>query len=337
MRFGKEDLKYVGLLFVGLAIIVGCLLLAGAGPLNAAESLYRGTLGRADAIGGTLRETTPLLIGGAAVYLALQGGLFNIGAEGQLTVGALSATWVALNVPGIGGICLALLAAAAAGLLWALPAGLIKAYRNGHEVITTIMLNNVAIFITTAIVAGPLRDRSQQSPTTSVLAPSSRLPLLCRSAGLEIGSGILFGLVAVALIGWWLFQTVPGYELRALGRNLRAAKLAGISVISGIVTCMAASGAIAGVGGAVQALGYEGRFYANFSPGYGFTALGVGLLAGRNPLSLIPAALFFGILSRGTATLQILGVPVGLSSIILGVVIAIFAAVRYRAASAVAA
>ena len=317
----------------GLGLILGALYLAKVSPLEAARTLFQGTLGSASAFSGTLRETSPLLIAGIAVFIALRAGLFNIGAEGQLVVGALTSAALGLRFPGPVGLILGMIGAAIVGALWALPAGLIKAYRGGHEVITTIMLNSVAVFVTNAIVAGPLRDTSQESPTTRMLSDQTRLPWLFKSPALEISSGVLLGLVLLIAFASWLKSYVSGYELRAVGANRRAATLAGIATKKTIVWSMTASGAVAGLAGGVQVMGYTGRFYSDFSPGFGFNALGVALLAGGSALAILPAAFFFGMLAKGSAALQILGVPKGTSFMVLGVLITVFAAVRYRKAS----
>ncbi|MCA1997449.1 MAG: ABC transporter permease [Armatimonadetes bacterium] len=315
---------------VALLLVVGALVLSGVPPMEALAELARGAFGSKSAWAGTLRETTPLLLAGLAVFLALRAGLFNIGVEGQLVVGAMASVAVCLAVPGVAGVVLGTLAGVAAGALWALPAGLIKAYRNGHEVITTIMLNGVANFLSTALVAGPLKDPSQQSPTTRLLDASTRLPDVYAAPPFRVNLGLVVGLLLIAATAWWLRRTVAGFELRATGANLRAAEFAGVPVRRVMLWSMVASGAIGGLAGAVQALAYEGRFYAGFSPGYGFDSLGVAILAGASPFGLLPSALAFGALAKGSTSIQILGVPKGLSYVILGLLIVVFAVVRYR-------
>lgn len=317
-------------LIVGaIALVVVALLAAGANPVETLMNMLRGSLGTPNAISGTIRETTPLLIAGLAVFLALQAGLFNIGVEGQLLVGALASTVVAVRIPGIGGMILGALAGMVAGALWALPAGLIKAYRNGHEVITTIMLNNVAGFLTAYLVAGPFRDPSEGSPTTVELAKSTELPNLIQ-APITVNLAIPLGLLLAGLLWWWLKRTVAGYELQAVGASPTAARFAGVNAPRVIVGAMVASGAIGGLAGAIQVLAYEHRFYQDFSPGYGFDALGVALLAGNSAMGVIPAALLFGLLAKGGVSLAIAGIPKGITTVVLGLVILIAAAIRYR-------
>lgn len=324
----KAKVFWLALGAVGLLILA--VLSTGVSPQEAGARLIEGSLGSKAAIAGTLREFTPLLIAGIAVFLALKAGLFNIGVEGQLVMGAISAAFVALRVPGPAGMVLAIVAGCVMGALWALPAGLIKAYRGGHEVITTIMLNNVAGFLTAALVAGPLKAPGQESTTTATLPAASMLPSLYDAPPLKVSLALLVGLLLLVALWHWLRRSTAGFELGLVGANPRAASLAGIDTPRAIVWAMAASGAIGGLAGAVQVLAYEGRFYSGFSPGYGFDALGVALLAGGSALSIIPSALLFGVLAKGGTSIQILGVPKGITYVILGLLILIFASVRYR-------
>jgi ABC-type uncharacterized transport system permease subunit len=310
------------------ATLSAAFLAAGLDPVHAVVTLLQGSLGRPSAISGTLRETTPLLIAGIAVFLALRAGLFNIGVEGQLVVGAAASAYVALAIPGIVGLFLGVLAGVVGGALWALPAGWIRAYRNGHEVITTIMLNNVAALMTGWMLAGPMRATGQDSTTTASV--STRVPNLLTDAPITVNSALLLGIAIAVALYFWLSRTVIGYELQAVGANSTAAKFAGIDPKKVMVGAMTASGGLAGFAGAMQVLAYEGRFYSGFSPGYGFDALGVALLSGGNALGLLPSSLLFGVLAKGGTALQIDGVPKGITTVVLGFLIVIAAALRYR-------
>ena len=318
-----------------LLILAGALAVSHVGPGVALAALLKGSLGTAPGITQSLANTVPLLIAGVAVLLGLRAGLFNIGAEGQFLVGALACTVVALRVPGFGGILLGALAAVVAGALWALPAGAIRAYRGGHEVITTIMLNNVAALLTDYLVAGPLRAPGGDTTTRS-LADGTRLPNVVHAGAFSINVALFVAVALVGAIAWWLRRTVAGYELRAVGANAVAARFAGIDPKRTIVRAMLASGAIAGFAGAVQALAYEGRFYPGFAAGNGFNALGVALLAGEATLALIPAAFLFGALDKGALALQIEGVPKGITTVVLAMLILIAAALRSRGVRKVA-
>jgi simple sugar transport system permease protein len=222
------------------------------------------------------------------------------------------------------------------GAAWALPAGLIRAYRNGHEVITTIMLNSVAVYLTGYLVEGPLKSKTLEEPSTDTLSAATRLPNLYSAGNFQLSAGLLIGIVATAAIAVWLQRTISGYELQAVGANATAARFAGVDPKRVVVRSMLLSGAIAGLAGAVQVLAYEGRFYVGFSPGYGFDALGVALLAGNSALGVIPAGLLFGVLTKGGVALQVDNVPKGITTVILGLLILIAAAVRYRGVKTVA-
>lgn len=310
--------------------MVLALTIAGVAPLPALGSMFSEALTTPAGWRDTLKEATPLLFLGAAVFLGLRAGLFNIGADGQFVMGAMAAAWVALNVPGIAGILLAIVAATVAGALWAIPAGLIKAYRNGHEVITTIMLNNIAYIFTAWAANGFLKDKTEQAPTTAYLTDASILPVIYKAGPFRVNIALVLAIVVVIALAYWFKKTVAGYELEATGSNPSAAKFAGVNVTKVIWRAMATSGAIAGLAGAVQVLAYEKRFYAGFSPGYGFDALGVALLAGGSPLALLGTGFLFGVISKGTTALGLTGVPKGLSGILLGVIVIVFAAYRYR-------
>jgi ABC-type uncharacterized transport system permease subunit len=322
-------IRVVVAILVALGLICGALYLADLSPVQVAQSLYKGAFGSPAAISGTLKETTPLLLAGLAVFVALRAGLFNIGVEGQLLVGALACTYTTFQVPGEAALPAGIAAGVLGGLLWALPAAWIRAYRGGHEVITTIMLNSVAAFLTTALVAGPLKARGQQSPTTAAIYERLMLPMLNVSP-VQVNVGLVVGLGLCALVAFWFSRMVAGYELRLAGANPTAAEMAGVSVRSKLMRAMSTSGAIAGLAGAVQVLAFEGRFYEGMSPGYGFDALGVALLAGNSALGVIPSALLFGALAKGATAIQVLGVPKGITTALLGLAILIAAIARAR-------
>ena len=225
---------------------------------------------------------------------------------------------------------LGLIAGIAAGGLWAFPAGWIKAYRGGHEVITTIMLNNIAVLLARALVAGPLRDPANESPTTATLPTSSMLPPLWQSGPLKVNPALILGLVVVGVFSWWLARTVKGYELGLVGANPTAAKAAGVRTERVSVAAMCTSGALAGLAGSVQVLAYQGRFADGLFMNYGFDSLGVALLAGSSPWGLIPAAAMFGALNQGSTAMTLIGVPRGITGVLLGLLIVVFAALRYR-------
>lgn len=331
----KRSIAIATLSLCGLTLLVVAILATGAQPMDAVQALLKGSLGSPKAISDTLREATPLLIAGIAVYLALRAGLFNIGVEGQFTVGACSTAVVALKFPGAVGLVLGCMAGMLAGAVWAYPAGWIRAYRGGHEVITTIMLNNVAALLTTALVAGPIKDPTQEGTTTANIADATKLSHLYSSGPWTINFGLVIGILGAMALGWWLRKTVSGYELRAVGANPTAAATAGIDAKRVMLGAMVASGAIGGLAGAIQVLAFQHRFYAGISSGYGFDALGVALLAGPAAIGLLPGAFLFGLLAKGSTQLQFMNIPKGITGVVLGVLIVIAAAIRYRKSKAV--
>lgn len=332
--------RIVALVAGAAALVVGILILGGFPAGKILLGMADGAFGNADKIGKTLKEMTPLLIAGVAVFIGLRAGLFNIGIEGQFMMGAMVCAVIALRLPGGFGMFLGILGGAVAGALWAYPAALIKAYRNGHEVITTIMLNNIAAHLTTALVSGPIKDPTQQGTTTAsiprlmpnVIGPSNAPDAVVTPTSVPaVNLSLVLGVLMVGVVWVWLRKRVSGYEHEAVGANPKAATLAGIATKRVLVKAMLMSGGVGGIAGALQVLAFEGRFYKDFSQGYGFDSLGVALLAGGNPFGLIPAALVFGAIKKGAATIGVLhGVPKGISLFILGLTIVVFAAIRYR-------
>jgi simple sugar transport system permease protein len=296
----------VPVLAVVVALLIGAVIIAisGVDPLKAYGALLRGGLGNARAIGRTLEKATPLIFGGLAVSLAFKGGLFNIGAQGQLLFGAITAAFVGFTIKGLPAavhLPLALLVGAATGALWGAIPGALKAYTGAHEVITTILLNFVAINMTDFLADGPWKDRS---PGNIV----ARTPAVEKSAELPAIGSVPLGIVLavlVAILVWWLIgRTTLGFELRTVGQNPSAAKYAGMSVPRVTVLALVASGFLAGLGGAVETLGVVGRFQPGFNSGLGFTAITIALLARTHALGVIPAALLIGTMLAGASRMQ---------------------------------
>jgi len=306
-----------------LAIALGSLviLLARGSPIAAYGALLQGALGSVQGFSETLTQTTLFIFAGLSVALAFRAGLFNIGAEGQLVVGALCAAVVGthvhvakpLEVP----ICFA--AGALGGAFWGFIAGFLRARFGASEVITTIMLNYIAYLSVNYLVAGPLRG-SPLAPETATIDTAAMLnPII---PGTRLTAAFPFAIVVAVAAWWWLKRTVSGFELRTVGRSERVARYAGMSVQAIIVKTMMLSGALAGIGGACEVMGLLHRFNAQLSPGYGFTSIAVALLAQSNPLGVIASAFFFAVLANGALSMQALAlVPKDLVSIIEGLII----------------
>lgn len=289
-----------------LALLLGSffLLLNGYSPIDAYENILVGAFGGKYAIAETLLKTTPLIFTGLAVSVAFQAGLFNIGAEGQLLIGALAAAMVGAQnwpLPPLIYPLLALAAGFIAGGLWGGIAGIIKARFGAHEVIVTIMLNYIAALLTSYLVTYPWKAEGMV-PQTNPVVQNATLPHLLR--GSQLSAGFFLALIATVIVTWIVRKTVVGYEMRAIGFNPSASHTAGIRTLSIGTLAIALGGALAGVGGGVEVLGVHGRFIQGFSPGFGFDGIAVSVLANNNP-SLVPlTALLFGVLRAGGAYLE---------------------------------
>jgi general nucleoside transport system permease protein len=287
-------------------------------------------------IGDALVRATPLIIAGLAVALAFRGGVFNIGAEGQLLVGAVAATAVTLaSAESLGrfSVFLALIAGGLAGAAWAWIAAELKRRFHVLEIISTIMLNFVAIHLVSFLVRGPLQEPTRIYPQTPTFPSAGRLPVIIPGTRLHLGFAL-----AIVLAGllWWMFtRTAFGFRIRATGASPAAARVAGLidtDRTSLVVFLM--SGALAGIAGSVEVSGVTFALYENLSPGYGYTAIAVALIAGLNPLGLIASGIFFGVLETGASALQReFAVPSSLASVIEATLIIgalTFAALRGR-------
>lgn len=289
---------------VALALLIGAviLLIYGANPLDAYSALFKGALSNARALGRTLEKATPLILGGLAVAFAFKGGLFNIGGQGQLLIGAIVAAGIGFGIEGLPFLLhmpLALLGGAVAGALYGSIAGALKAYTGAHEVITTIMLNFIAINITDYLANGPWKD------TTGIEA---RTPRILETAAIprweEIPLGFFIA-VLFAFVTWYLlYRTILGFEIRTVGLNANAAHYAGMRVIRLIVLTMFISGFLAGLGGAIETQGVVGRYQPGFNVGLGFDGITIALLARTHPLGVIPAALLIGGMDAGANQMQ---------------------------------
>ena len=321
----------VPLLAIFSALLIGALIIlaTGASVTRAYSGLFNGALGTPQAIANTLVETTPYILGGLAVALGFKGGLFNIGVEGQIIMGSLFSAVVGFAVTGLPGIIhapLALLAGVIGGALWGAIPGFLRAKTGAHEVITTIMLNYVAIRLVDYLIKGPFRDTSSSAPRTPFIQPSAELPYLF-GADYRLNFGLLIAL-AMALFIWWLLnKTTIGFEIRTVGANPDAAQYAGMSVTRNVMLTMAVSGGLAGMAGAVTILGLEHNYKAAFTGGYGFHSIAIALLAGSNPIGIIPAAIFWGALRNGAGLMQLQsGISINLINIVQALVIVFIAA-----------
>jgi ABC-type uncharacterized transport system permease subunit len=272
--------------------------------------------------------STPYIFAGLAVALGFRGGLFNIGAEGQLFVGGLASVYVGYVIDGLPWVIhlpLALLAGILAGAVWGAVPGLLKARTGAHEVINTIMMNYIAFRLTDHLLQGPMA-RPDGLPITREINRSAYLPaLLPRPVRLHVG--FFLALAIAALAYWFLWKTTLGLEIRMVGANPRGARYAGIRITTNIVLTMALSGALAGLAGANQVLGVDHRMVRAFSTGYGFDSIALALLGNSHPLGVVLASLLFGFLRGGSARMQsVAGVPVEIIRVVQAMVIIFVAA-----------
>jgi simple sugar transport system permease protein len=324
------------LLVQGLAVLtalaLGALLIwaTGGDPILAYRGLWEGSLGRPDSVSETVVWAVPYILAGLAVGLAFRGGLFNIGAEGQLSVGALAAAWVGFGVQGVPWpvhLVVALLVGVAAGALWAGLAGWLKARTGAHEVITTIMLNYVALNL-----LGWLLSVSwfQAPPFSQAISrnvkDTARLPHLL-GGDLRVHFGLLLALAAAAGTAWLLDRSTLGFRLRAVGANPNAARTAGMKVEPSYTTVMLLAGGLAGLAGVSQILGTNNAVTQTVDAGYGFDGITVALLGRATPWGTVLAALLFGALRAGSLSMQArTGVPVDLVTVLQALIVLFIAA-----------
>ncbi len=257
-------------------------------------------------IADALVRATPLILAGLAVALAFRGGVFNIGAEGQLLAGAVAGTTVSLLAPpalGYFTIVLGLVAAALAGAFWAAIAAELKRRFNVLEIISTIMLNFVAIHLVSYLVRGPLQEPTRIYPQTVTLVESARLPVIIPGTRLHLG--FILAIAAAVMLAWFFRKSAAGFRIRAVGASPRAAWSSGrIDVTKTSYSVFIMSGALAGFAGGVEISGVTYALYENLSPGYGYTAIAVALIAGLNPLGVILSGMFFAALETTAIALQ---------------------------------
>jgi simple sugar transport system permease protein len=314
-----------------LSLLIGAviMILTGDNPITAYAALIRGAVGSPTAIGRTILTATPLVFTGLAVAIAFRAGLFNIGGEGQLYIGAITAAWLGVALGGLGplAIVIALLGAALTGMLWGAIPGVLKAYRGAHEVITTIMLNYVAINLVTYLALNPLRTEGLV-PGTDLIPPAARIPFI----GLGLGRanyGFLLALVAAVVAYLLLWRTKRGFELRAVGLSPGAARYAGMGIGVNTVLALAIGGAFAALGGAVEVLGVYGKMSIPFVQNLGFTGIGVALLGRNHPAGVVLGALLFGGLSAGAQEMQFsTEVPLQLATVLGAVILLLVTATK---------
>jgi len=317
----------VPLLAVILSFIVGGLfiLIIGKNPLEVYAALFSGTLGSPYGIGQLLFKSTPLIFTGLSVALCFQAGLFNIGAEGQLQLGAFLTAIVGMKtfgVPALLEIPLLLTAGMIGGGLWGFIPGYLKAKFGAHEVINTIMLNFIAAALVSYFVTNVFNVPA--TVHTPPISPQGRLPrfdtFIPAMAGSPVNFSLIVAFIAALLLWYYIWHTRYGYEVRVVGLNVKAAEYGGINVPKNIVLSMTFGGALAGLAGSNFVMGYKYYFEEGFSVGTGFMGIAVALLGNNHPLGVIFSALLFGMLDYGGLVINTM-VPKELVIILQAVVI----------------
>jgi ABC-type uncharacterized transport system permease subunit len=325
------------------AVVLGGIIIAlvKGNPFLAYYGLIQGSFGSAKALSETAVWATPYIFAGLAVALAFKGGLFNIGAEGQLAVGAVFSAligyalpvWLGRDIPTIIHLPLAIIVGMGMGAFWAAIVGFLKAYTGGHEVINTIMMNYIALNTISFLLNGPMKDENplNVSARTPLIAESARMPVIIE--GLRVHWGFILALLVAYLVWWMLNKTTLGFEIRTVGLNPDAAKYAGINVKRTIILTMALSGMLAGLAGTIEVTGLNYRHELGFSIGYGFDAIAIALLGRSHPLGVILSAILFAAMRNGATRMQFLTqMPVDLISMIQALILLFVAAdaiIRY--------
>ncbi len=302
------------LIAITAALLVGAglILLAGANPIAAYTALFQESLSTYFGFGNTLTKMTPLLLTSLGVLVALRAGQFNIGGEGQIYLGALGSALVGLYVQGLPALIhvpIALLAGFLFGAVWGLIPGYLKAVRGVNEVITTLLLNYIAVNFVSYLVQNPLEQPGAPSPYSPLIAKSAQLPIIL--PGSLADAGILLGLIAAGVVWVLLVRSPLGYQITTVGLNPIAARYGGISVERTIMLVMALAGGLAGLAGSAEVMGLKYRLFEQVSSGYGFDAIAIAFLSRGSVLGVVLTSLFFAALRSGANVMQrSAGVPV---------------------------
>jgi ABC-type uncharacterized transport system permease subunit len=328
IRFFTSDSLLVPVIAIILGLLLGAVIMwiGGYNPVQAYSSLLKKVFHRKQDFGETIVAITPLILTGLSIAFAFRTGLFNIGAEGQFIMGMTGATFIGvkLDLPWFIHAPLAILAGALAGGIWAMIAGYLKAARGVNEVITTIMLNWIGLYLANFIVNHFLLEKGQQRSEMIDNSASISIKWMTQAFGhARMHWGMLISLICVVVFYMILWRTKQGYELRMVGRNPDAAQYAGINVKRSVVKAMFISGVFAGLAGAFQILGvFHYQTVISAMPGYGFDGIAVALLGGNHPFGIFLGATLFGGLSYGAAGMSFgADVPPEIIRIVIGSVI----------------
>lgn len=328
-RMGPVIDALTPVLAVLAALLVGALMLLalGANPLEAYAALIKGAFGTRNAIAETIVKATPLLLVGLGICIAFRSGVINVGGEGQMIMGAIAAAVTALLLPGLptwAALPLSLALGFVAGAIWGVIAGLLKAQFNVNEILSTIMMNQIAVLLLSYLLRGPIQDPTIETLQTSRFTPFYNIPTLIPQTRLHIGT--LLAVILAVLVYIFLWRTTLGYRIRAVGQNQHASRYAGINVKRTMALSLALSGAFAGLAGAMQVLVQHQLVTdgtpVGFTTNAGFNGIVAALFGQLHPIGTIPAAFFFGALLYGASALQTTSqVPSALITALNGLII----------------
>ena len=313
------------LLGLVVAFLVSAILIASAQAdiLVAFTSLFNGAFGNGRTVAETLVQATPLIFTGLAIVIAFRARIWNIGAEGQLFAGAAAATWVGQqggDLPPVVLIVLIILAAMLGGAFWGAIPGFLKAKLGVDEILVTIMMNFIMLFLLAFLISGPWRDPSSFYQQTATISETAQLPVIYSQSRLHIG--FVIALLAAGSVYLLLWKTPLGYEIRAMGINSTAARHKGVDIAKTIIIIMVFSGALAGLAGGIEVAGLHHRLRLDISTGFGFTGIIIALLGRLHPVGVIITAILFGALINGALAMQIdTGVPIAIVSAIQGIIL----------------
>jgi simple sugar transport system permease protein len=331
-----RDVALLPTIAILLALVFGAILMILSSPLvkgfdltlpiTAYKALVVGAFGSTTGLVSTLVNAAPIVLAGLAVGIGFKAGLFNIGAQGQFLVGAVTSAVIAImlndSAPAVA-IPLSLLGGLLGGLAWGFIPGFLKAWTGAHEVVTTIMLNYIAIYVVAYIISGPLRGENVTFARTDTIVGGALPVILGRDGHI----GILLVALIVPAIWWLLFRSTIGFEVRAVGANPDAARYAGMRPRWITVFTMSLCGMLAGLGGALDILGQVHYMPASFSTSVGFDGIAVALIGRAHPVGILFAGLLFGAMQAGAGLMQIqAGVPVQMVSVLQAVILFFLAA-----------
>ena len=329
----------VSIIAIALGLLVGAILIVISGligpaqaldltlPITAYSAVLEGALGGPKAIANTMNAATPLIFTGLSVAFGFRAGLFNIGANGQLLMGAFFSAIIGsiVGIPFPIALLMAIVAGAIGGAIWGFIPGVLKAWRGAHEVVVTIMLNSTAFLLLNLLASQVFKDPGATFPRTPQVSPEALLPIVL--ADTRMHGGIILALLTAVVIWFLLFKTTLGFEIRTVGANASAARYAGIRPGAITVLTMSIAGGLAGLGGSVEILGITKSYPAEYIVNYGFDGIAVALLGRAHPVGVVAGALLFGIMRAGAGSMQrATDIPVDIISIVQGVILLFVAA-----------